>query len=144
MTKGARKKRVGRPALPEADRKSRNFTFRSRGDLREHLERAAQKAGRSISEEIENRLERSFLDQAAYDRAIVDFFGGERTFYLIQHIGMAIKKTSADVGYLKDEWADHPELFQKIQAAINDAVAEWISPDNEFLLWLSKHRKVQP
>src|SRR5262249_60037015 len=57
--------RPGRPAKPEDQRRSRNLTFRVRGDLHERLQTAA--AGeRSISEEIERRLEQSFW----YDDAV--------------------------------------------------------------------------
>jgi hypothetical protein len=51
----------GRPPIAQADRKANNLTFRTRGDMRSKLEEAAQKSGRSISEEIEARLERSFV-----------------------------------------------------------------------------------
>lgn len=53
-------KRIGRPPLLAEQRKSRNLTFRTRNGMRERLEAAAHKAGRSISEEIESRLEMSF------------------------------------------------------------------------------------
>jgi hypothetical protein len=56
------KKRLGRPPKAEADRKSRNLTFRSRGDLRDRLLEAAQRSGRSLSEEIEYRLWQSILE----------------------------------------------------------------------------------
>jgi hypothetical protein len=55
-------KRRGRPALPAAERKAKNFTFRSRGNLHEQLQEAAVLSGRSISEEIERRLQQSFAD----------------------------------------------------------------------------------
>ena len=54
------KKRIGRPPKAKEDRKAVNFTFRSRGQMRERLQAAAIASGRSISEEIELRLERSF------------------------------------------------------------------------------------
>jgi predicted HicB family RNase H-like nuclease len=54
------KKRIGRPPKANEDRKAVNFTFRSRGQMRERLQAAAIASGRSISEEIELRLERSF------------------------------------------------------------------------------------
>jgi|EndMetStandDraft_3_1072993.scaffolds.fasta_scaffold200873_2 predicted HicB family RNase H-like nuclease len=54
------KKRIGRPPKAKEDRKAVNFTFRSRGRMRERLQRAAIASGRSISEEIESRLERLF------------------------------------------------------------------------------------
>ena len=60
MTAG--KKRPGRPPKTDAERKSRNLTFRSRGDLRDRLQEAAQRSGRSLSEEIEYRLWKSIVD----------------------------------------------------------------------------------
>lgn len=53
-------KRRGRPPIPEEERKGANLTFRTRGSLRLQLEAAAQEAGRSVSEEIEHRLQISF------------------------------------------------------------------------------------
>jgi len=58
----ARKKqsKIGRPPKRKGERLSKNRTFRVRGTLDEQLEAAAQEAGRSVSEEIEHRLEASF------------------------------------------------------------------------------------
>ncbi len=58
----------GRPPVPESEKKGRNFTFRSRGDMHERLSEAAAKNQRSLSEEIEKRLEASFL----FDERIMD------------------------------------------------------------------------
>jgi hypothetical protein len=55
-----KKPKRGRPPKPEAERRSRNFTFRSRGRTHELLQSAASAEGRSISEEIERRIEQSF------------------------------------------------------------------------------------
>jgi hypothetical protein len=57
------KKRIGRPPKANEDRKAVNFTFRSRGQMRERLQTAAIASSRSISEEIEFRLERSFQEE---------------------------------------------------------------------------------
>jgi hypothetical protein len=54
------KKKPGRPPKPESERRSKNRTFRVRGNLDDYLIAHAQEAGRSVSEEIEARLERSF------------------------------------------------------------------------------------
>jgi hypothetical protein len=59
----ARRKRIGRPPKPAKERKSVNFTFRSRGDMRQKLRDAAALGGRSISEEIERRLDLSFQQE---------------------------------------------------------------------------------
>jgi hypothetical protein len=54
-----KRKRGGQPKDPAA-RKRNNLTFRTRDDLRERLEHAAARTGRSVSEEIEFRLLRDF------------------------------------------------------------------------------------
>jgi len=58
-----RQSKLGRPPKREGERLSKNRTFRVRGTLDEQLEAAAQKARRSVSEEIEFRLERSFWQE---------------------------------------------------------------------------------
>jgi Arc-like DNA binding domain len=62
----AAKKRIGRPPKSEEDRKGVNFTFRNRGQMRERLQEAAAASKRSISEEIEHRLEDSFRNEDIY------------------------------------------------------------------------------
>ena len=53
------KRKPGRPPLPDSERKGgANLTFRARAGLRERLAAEAAKSGRSMSEEIEFRLNR--------------------------------------------------------------------------------------
>ena len=54
------KRKRGRPPLPKAERKRGVLGFRARDDLRQWLTDAAKLSGRSVSEEIEHRLEQSF------------------------------------------------------------------------------------
>lgn len=65
MPKASKKRKPGRPALPPERRKTSNLTFRVRGDLREQLQTAAAISERSISEEVEQRLQNSFLQEPA-------------------------------------------------------------------------------
>jgi hypothetical protein len=50
----------GRPPRHPGERLSKNRTFRVRGGLDEKLQAAAAASGRSVSEEIEFRLDQSF------------------------------------------------------------------------------------
>jgi hypothetical protein len=81
----ARKKqsKLGRPPKHEGELLSKNRTFRVRGTLDEQLEAAAQKAGRSVSEEIERRLDDSF-------KRIEELYGGPRTSAMFRVIADAI------------------------------------------------------
>jgi hypothetical protein len=54
------KKKGGRPPKHKGGRLSKNRTFRVRGNLDAQLRAAAADSGRSVSEEIEARLDRSF------------------------------------------------------------------------------------
>jgi hypothetical protein len=58
------KRRRGGQRKPAAERKRNNLTFRVRDQLRADLEQAAAANQRSVSEEIEHRIERSFVVDA--------------------------------------------------------------------------------
>jgi len=66
-------KRRGRPKKIEGDVRDRNLTFRTRAGLRDRLAGAADASRRSISEEVEYRLERSF-DYNNIDDAVRESF----------------------------------------------------------------------
>lgn len=93
MTDDTAPKRRGRPPKPEADRKGSNLTFRTRGDLRDQLAAASEASGRSISEEIEDRLARSFEAErrAALDAALL---GGGRNLEILQTMAAVLMAAS--------------------------------------------------
>ena len=67
--KAKKTKPRGRPALAPTEKKRRNFTFRGTDALHELLAKETAANGRSISEEIEWRLGRSFLMEDIVVRA---------------------------------------------------------------------------
>ena len=77
--KGERKR--GRPALKPAQRKRSNITIRFRDETKTNLQRAASAAGRSLSEEIEARVEQ----WREYDHQ----FGGKELHSLFRMMGAA-------------------------------------------------------
>jgi HicB family len=128
--------RRGRPPAPPGQRKSKNFTFRSRGDLHARLAAAAAQSNRSISEEIEWRIERSFLDQ---DRAIeaLDLTYGRELAGLLLVLGAVMKEVGEQAAYLAEHtlqaarnWMAHPFAFAKAKEAAN-AVLEAFKPPDE-------------
>jgi hypothetical protein len=74
----------GRPPKPQAQRKRANLTFRVRDELRSRLEAAATVAQRSVSEEIEHRLEASFRDE----ELLIDNLGGRAAQPIIRPLLM--------------------------------------------------------
>jgi hypothetical protein len=69
--KDAKKKR-GRPPKPRGARRSKNRTFRIRENLDDYLINKANETGRSVSEEIEARISRSF-----YMDALLEHYAGD-------------------------------------------------------------------
>lgn len=63
----------GRPPKRKGERLSKNRTFRVRGNLDEWLIHAANESGRSVSEEIEYRLDQTFQ----VDDMVADYTGNE-------------------------------------------------------------------
>ncbi len=60
------KKQRGRPRKPDSEKRRNNVTFRMKDDIKRRLQEAANSQGVSLSEEIENRVERTFLGEEAY------------------------------------------------------------------------------
>jgi hypothetical protein len=103
--------------------KSSVFSTRIRPDLRKRLEVAAKTSGRSLSQEVEHRLRRSFVE----DDKIVDAFGDRRTYRLMRLMTDAIH-LSQKGGHQNDEgWLDDPFRFRIALAAMRNVV-EAIEP----------------
>ena len=64
MTKKPSKPKMGRPPLPSGKRRGASMGFRPTPGIREKLVEAARANGRSMSQEVEARLEQSFLGDA--------------------------------------------------------------------------------
>lgn len=66
----AEPRRIGRPSLPAAERKRNNVTMRLRDETKARLEADARRNQRSLSEEIEWRLELSLDREDTIKRTI--------------------------------------------------------------------------
>ena len=104
-----RKKR-GRPPLKGQPKRS-SFNTRIRTELKERLESAAGDAGRSISEEIEFRLERSFRE----DDARVQEFGGKWPYELFRLLAAAARNVAARTG---EDWLENQHAYDQVRLAI--------------------------
>jgi hypothetical protein len=110
-----KKKPPGRPALPARERKTANLTFRVRGDLRERLPKAADAAGRSVSEEVERRVQASFTNEE-----VLGVFGVDSE---VQALSRPI---TIDLGTLRLQgvsWREHTADVRAGISLIIDAVS---------------------
>jgi hypothetical protein len=135
------KRRPGGQFKDPAQRKRRHFTFRLRDQLSTSLEQEAAKNTRSVSEEIEHRLERSFL---------IDTIIGDIEAFRRRSMAAAVQQTGAgkiwdpagpryfapgthnipQSGFIAEEAAPTPApilppaVQEAIRTAVKDALAE--------------------
>lgn len=108
MTEGdAPKRPPGRPRKYPAEGKRPNLTFRLSEDTRRRLLEASLQSGRSLSEEIELRVDKSFdtpeLVGSVVQSTLASFFGGGHTAEIVQLTAVAIMLVERETG---KKWAD--------------------------------------
>lgn len=110
MRRTTTKRGPGRPTKPPRPGERNPLGLRVTAEVKERLERAARESGRSISQEVEMRLERSFAaDEHLYER-----FGGRDVYFLASLIGrvaLAVKPAP------EARWIDDADGAAVIRAA---------------------------
>jgi hypothetical protein len=100
-------KKRGRPTLPEGKGKRQTLALRVTEERRKALEEAADRSGRSLSQELEIRLERSFDEEAAY--------GGTEMAALFRTMAGAASVIRSRLG--GKLWSRDAEAFIAVRAA---------------------------
>ena len=103
------KRKRGRPRKPDREKRRNNVTIRMRDSLKGILEESAVDAGRSLSEEIEFRLEATLVER--------HFFGGDMG-YEAAYLLFASIKMYEDMSEMS--WKDDLGCNRMVQAiAVN-------------------------
>jgi hypothetical protein len=105
--KQATKKRRGPAPKGEYADKAATISTRITAELRVRLERATKSSGRTLSQEIENRLRQTFVEE---DR-LIDRFGSERTARVLQIVASVLHEVR-DPENPKADWLDNPRTFE--------------------------------
>jgi hypothetical protein len=101
--------RRGRPRLPEGEGKRYPLGIRTTKELRERLEAAAKASGRSLAQEVEFRLERSY-EQDRFNKLHYD----------VNQIPIALRRTKEEL--LAKFINELSELTRQIHRASSDAL----------------------
>lgn len=117
-------KRSGPAPKGEHVGKSAVFSTRIRADLRAQLDAAAKASGRSLSQEVENRLRSSFK----YDERLADQFGSVRDAFVMKLIASALQVAAKNPDRPNVSWLDDPTAFRQAMRTLG-AVLEAIRPD---------------
>lgn len=92
----------GRPALPVDKAKRHAVGIRTTKDIKDLLQRAAEAAGRSLAQEVEFRLERSFDRERTLAEDLADALGGPRAAALFRTLAGQAGLWSGDEAWLDD------------------------------------------
>jgi hypothetical protein len=129
------------------------LSTRLQPDTRGRLVAATEASGRSLSQELEHRLRRTFIE----DDKIVDFYGSQPNAAVLKLLGAVIQATgtswlakTAD-GWVPDthkdpgEWLRDPKLFDQVLTAIVHTLS-WFKPgggpDEQFLFYHSTAEQI--
>jgi TraY domain-containing protein len=126
MAKASKGGRMGRPTKAPTPGERNHLGLRVTAELKQRLEQAAERAGRSLSQDVEMRLERSFDFDAA--------LGGNRLSKIIKAIAQAMKmageEAAEDAKIPVATWLSHPYPFdQAVKAALT--LLECIRPPGD-------------
>ncbi len=112
VIKGGTVVRRGRPPRGPYANKRKTLSTRITSTLRTRLDEAADQADRSLSQEIELRLEQSFAnDQAKYDA-----FGGKHIYALMRFLGSAVSLIETGTGR---KWRDDRVTYHQVKVTID-------------------------
>jgi hypothetical protein len=120
---------AGRGATPKGEYvgKSKVFSTRIRPDLRDSLDKAARKSGRSVSQEVEHRLRRTFVE----DERISELFGDRQTYLVMRTVAIALER-AWNPGDIRANWLNDPFAFD-LAMQIVSRVLEAIRPPGEIV-----------
>jgi hypothetical protein len=117
----------GRKPRGEYSGKSLVFSTRISPELRGAMEKAAKSSGRSLSQEVEHRLRRSFAE----DETIVDLFGSRQTYRVMRMMADAIhicQRPDVERPEVSFDWITNPAAFHLARQAII-SILDMIEPD---------------
>jgi hypothetical protein len=137
MARKAKKNPVGRPPKEEGNRKRNILSMRVRDELRSMLAAQAETNQRSLSEEAEARLERTFREREIAESILRLASLDQHTIALVMMLTRAIRDAGSYAGFISTNkfegsvgWMSNPYAFQQVEEAIGTILAG-LRPEGE-------------
>lgn len=134
------KRARGRPAKAAGEKKVANLTFRVRPQMRDDLTAAAEASGRSVSEEVEYRLARSFDHEDIISQFIRATFGRNANYMLVRIMAGVLSRLDAELG---GDWWETDRGRVAAYIAFDDLTKAWIRPPGETMLTKSEFAEAE-
>ncbi len=109
------------------------LNMRTTFEMRQRLEAAAKDSGRSLAQEAEFRIDRTFQTQGLLAEALTLAFGS-RLAGLVLVIGDAAKATASTAGFINtggvdaDAWLGSPLVYDEVAKAVSTIVEAFRPP----------------
>lgn len=116
------KPKRGRPVLQKAKRRRRMIGLRLGDEVRARIETEAQAAGRSLSQEIEARIERSF-DRGGLLRELLRTAYGDQSAGVLMLLSDALRRATASAEFLGDDQWPHGRLQNSFTFGVAEKAA---------------------
>lgn len=116
--KTEKNRKKGRPPLPKGKAKREAIGLRTTPELKERLQKAADKSGRSLSQEAEFRIELSYLADS--------FLGGQKYADVARYMSVVIDIIES---HKKARWTADYETFQAVLVAVRMILKEFAEPE---------------
>jgi hypothetical protein len=116
----AKRRSVGRPRQEPEPGERAQLSFRVTADLKRRLDAAADRTGRSQSQEAEFRLERSFDHQDLLSEALTLAYGRKLAGFILAlgHVMDGAARTlNVPLDPLNRDWLDEPDSFERAYQA---------------------------
>jgi len=118
-------------------------------EMKRQLDRAAERSGRSQSQEAELRLEQSFRDQGSMINAMELTYGGTASF-ILRLLGPMMREVGQHAGFAAtftlegaQNWRANPYAYDQVVRSIN-ALLEKLRPNGEIQLPRIAHLRGGP
>jgi hypothetical protein len=138
MTKSP--KRPGRPVKPAKPGQRASLGLRVSGTLKQRIDDAARKTGRTQGQEAEARLERSFHDEALLPQ-LLELAYGPHLAALLMLMGDAMRATSGSLEAM-ETWDADPWVFDQVVKAAGQ-VLDAARPSGEPPISIDEHMRQQ-
>ena len=125
MTLKSKEKR-GRPALPPGEGKRYPLNMRTTKDVRDQMKAAAAASGRSLVQEVEFRLQKSFSNELTYQgfmESIYEQFEGKGIYHLMKLLARSLAISERETG---KSWLDDADTCALVQGVFNSILSLYV------------------
>ena len=124
------RKPIGRPRLPPGEGKLHAIGIRTTREIKDLLQDAANSSGRSVAQEVERRVERSFQATELLNEALQMRYGPQGARFL-GLVGQMMLAAVVNAHIAEADWLSDPTAVAAVKRAMIRFIAEFPDPPGQ-------------